>query len=174
MLGAAFEILTTDGLAAITPSRIFQMTGVARTTVYRHWPSPDDMVRDIVRHATARHDAGDYVGELAADLATALRTITFRFANRPVRALLAALIDADRRRDPADDPAAPAYVAGLVEPVAEVLRDAAARGDLPADLDAERAVSELVGSWFHRHVLLGEDIADTEVDTLVSRFVAGS
>ncbi len=173
MLGAAFEILTTDGLAAITPSRIFQMTGVARTTVYRHWPSPDDMVRDIVRHATARHDRHDYVGDLRTDLATALRTITFRFANRPVRALLAALIDADRRRDPAEAPAAPGYVSGLVEPVVEVLRDATLRGELPTDLDVDRRVSELVGPWFHRHVLLGEEIDDDEVDRIVD-LVAGS
>lgn len=44
ILAAALEIMTTDGVNALTHQRVAEVAGVGRATVYRHWPSMDDLI----------------------------------------------------------------------------------------------------------------------------------
>ncbi|MFV0524496.1 MAG: TetR/AcrR family transcriptional regulator [Acidimicrobiales bacterium] len=48
VLPAARRVLAVEGPAALTPSRLHQETGVSRATIYRHWPSPDDLLAEVL------------------------------------------------------------------------------------------------------------------------------
>lgn len=51
MLAAARELLQDEGPAAVTHQRVAQRAGVGRATVYRHWSSPDHLLRDAMSDA---------------------------------------------------------------------------------------------------------------------------
>lgn len=170
VLTAAFHLLVTEGLAAITPTRLHQETGVARTTIYRHWPEPTAFVADIIAGATRREDTDGYVGELEPDLRTAVATLTFRLTNRPLAALLAALLSADVAR-PLDDKLVPTYVSGLLAPIAEVLAGAVERHELAAGVDPLSLAAELAGPLLVRSVFLGRPVDPAEVEADVEAFI---
>ena len=51
MLAAARELLQDEGPAAVTHQRVAERAGVGRATVYRHWTSPDHLLRDTMSDA---------------------------------------------------------------------------------------------------------------------------
>ncbi len=54
VLQAAQKIILAQGHAAATPTRLAEMTGVARSTIYRHWPDPACLIADALD--TGRQD----------------------------------------------------------------------------------------------------------------------
>src|SRR5256886_6103189 len=48
ILAAAYDLLAREGPGAITHQRVAQQAGVGRATVYRHWASPEDLLRDVL------------------------------------------------------------------------------------------------------------------------------
>lgn len=173
VLPAAFHLLVTEGIAALTPTRLFQTTGVARTTIYRHWPDSAAVVADLIAGATRRDDVDDYVGSLETDLRTAVATLTFRLANRPVGPLLGALLSADVGAGP-DRRLVPGYVAGLLAPAADVLDAARERGDLTdeaASIDSRRLAADLAGPLLTRSILLASPLEEGEVEGAITAFL---
>lgn len=168
MLQAAFALLANEGPAALTPVRIHRETGVARTTVYRHWPTPASIVEAVLAVATARHELDDLTGEFEPDLLLAVETITFRLANRPVRAFF----DACRLHgDPDESPTmSERYMAGLIAPVTGVVTAAADRGVLQS-ADVAALTAEICGPLILRSVMLGEDLAPDAGRQVVQAFL---
>lgn len=115
VLTAALDLLLTEGAGALTAQRLHQVTGVSRSTIYRHWPTPDDVLAALIDVAPSprREPSGD----LAEDLHAEVDALCNRLRDKPVAAFLQALVGADaglRHR----------YVEDLVAPVQAVLRDA--------------------------------------------------
>ena len=170
VLTAAFHLLVDEGIAALTPSRLHQETGVARTTIYRHWPAPGDLVADLLAGATRRDDVGTYTGDLDHDLRVAVGTLTFRFANRPLRAMLGALVGIDRHSEHAAS-VGEEHVQGLLAPIREVLAAGLESGSLVTQVSLDELVAELAGPLMLRHVFLGQDLPDAQVEGLIVRFL---
>lgn len=114
VLRAALDLLLTDGIGALTAQRLHEASGVARSTIYRHWPTPDDVLDDLLDVA-ARTEHPMPTGDVEADLGAALDALLWRLRHRPVAPFLAALM-----AGPASDAALVArrtrYVDTLLEP----------------------------------------------------------
>ena len=54
LLDAAASLLLSGGAAAVTVDAVTRLSGVARTTLYRNFPSRDDLVRALYEIALAR------------------------------------------------------------------------------------------------------------------------
>jgi AcrR family transcriptional regulator len=122
VLRAALDLLLAEGVGALTPQRLHEESGVARSTLYRHWPTPDDVVDDLLLVA-AQTEHPVPTGEVVPDLEAALDALLWRLRNRPVAPFLAALMSG-----PPDDAALVArrarYVETLLEPFHAALRSA--------------------------------------------------
>lgn len=164
MLQTAFRLLVDEGPAELTPVRIHRETGVARTTVYRHWPTPAHLVEAILSVAVARHELDDLVGDLDHDLTVALATLLVRFREPP----LPVFFDAVRLHgDPAESPTmGERYIAGLIAPVHDVIRSAIDRGELHPEPppDPDELTAELCGPLLLNHLLLGRDVDPDAVE----------
>jgi len=55
MLDAARELLSENGPGAVTHLRVSETSGVARATVYRHWPDRADILLDLLRGGADLH-----------------------------------------------------------------------------------------------------------------------
>ena len=72
IMATTVELLAERGVAATTIDAISQRSGVAKTTIYRHWPSKPEVVVDAigsVLDAPVDPDTGDLSGDLCALLA---------------------------------------------------------------------------------------------------------
>ena len=134
ILSTSWRILADEGITALTPTRLHAETGVARTTIYRHWPNPASVVADIVAGTAQRRNEAAPTGDISADLIVAVEALTFRLRHRPVAALLVALRAGEAQLGP-EAPSATDYVNALLEPIREVIAHGIDRGALhPAAL----------------------------------------
>lgn len=121
VLTAALDLLLTEGAAALTAQRLHQATGVSRSTIYRHWPTPTDVLAALIDVApTPRRPP---TGDAARDLHAEVDALCNRLRDKPVAAFLQALA-ATAAADPAAADLRQRYVEDLVAPFQAVLRDA--------------------------------------------------
>jgi AcrR family transcriptional regulator len=171
VIAATCDMLVNDGHSAITIDGLAKRTGVARTTIYRHWATIEDLLDDAMRSMAAPKvvpDTGSVsdVCEHLANLARALR-------EDPWGQVLPTLIDAGFRSE-----AMAEHQRELVHDrrtmLHSILRRGIERGELdPADIDVARWIDDqidrLTGPIFVRHLLL----RDATDDAYIERLVAG-
>lgn len=157
VLTAALELLLTEGAGALTPQRLHTVTGVSRSTVYRHWPTAHDVLEALIAVAPPKDQ--EPTGDPAADLHAAVDQLCNRLRDKPVAAFLQALVAAgepDLRHR---------YVEDLLAPFR-----AALAGTTKADRDD--AVAAIVSPLLLDALLLDKPTARTRAHRTVDEVVA--
>jgi len=170
VLAEGLSLLTSEGGEAVTAARIAERSGVARTTIYRHWPSQPSLLLDVVARGLAPHQATELTGDLEADLQSALTNLRLRLQKRPFRLVFATLLT-QANRDRAFVEPQQRLLDGVLLPVREVLLDAIARDELPM-FDIESACVRLTGPLLTQHVMLRAPITDEIISSVVRGFLA--
>ncbi len=170
VLWASIEILIDEGAHALTPLRLHQVTGVARTTIYRHWPTRASIVQLIIDFATRRSHEELMTGDVEHDLIVTTNIVIERTAIRPIRQMYAALVeyapDADENIVIPEE-----FMQRLTLPTQEVIQSGLDRGILEG-LDAADLASELLGPVFHRYLLLAQTPTPDAGQKAVRNFLA--
>lgn len=164
--------LREHGYAGLRLDAIAAATGVARTTIYRRWPSTVHLAI-----AAMTEMVGDRTVELTGDTEADLRHV----AQVAVRSLIDAgpslgVLAADLHRQ--EDPALrAAYRAALVDPVRDTLlgivRNGQATGALRPDIAPEIAVDALIGGAVYLVLVLHEPLHEAEADAAVDLLLNG-
>lgn len=157
-----------DGL---TLEDVSERSGVARSTLYRHFGTKQELVASAARSCLVEHPTPD-TGSLEGDL----RALSERFRRdeREHRTLdlFLLLLDATRR-----DPALADPVTEILDerrrPLRTVLRLAQLRGELDADLDLDAALALILGPFMHRRLVDDAEIDDAFSETVLTTCVAG-
>jgi AcrR family transcriptional regulator len=92
ILRAAIEVLTDEGLEAVTHQRLAEVAGYSRATVYKHWPTRDALFLDAFsyRPSGAHHvPAGDLRADLIGELTMFRQGIERQRLDRALAALAA-------------------------------------------------------------------------------------
>jgi AcrR family transcriptional regulator len=172
VMQAARELLVEGGPDALTVDGVVARSGVAKSTVYRHWATRDDLVVDVL-------------AACAPAIVAPPRDIGFEDA---LRRLVAQLVEA--MADEAWKSVLPSLmilkteVGGLADlnhqvfeeqtaVVADVLRQGVEVGELVADVvdDVDRAVTFLVGPVLMAGLTGTVALDDSLVDDVVRQFV---
>lgn len=169
ILHAAVDLLVEHGAGEVTASRIAQETGVARTTIYRHWPDQAHLLLDAIDSVVAPHSPTTVTDDLEADLITALSNLRARMTRHPFRQIFAALLG-HANLDRSFVAAQQRFVNGVLEPINDILTAAINREDLPSSVDVPQACAALAGPLFHQHVMLRESIDDRLIASTVHQF----
>jgi AcrR family transcriptional regulator len=152
VLAATRAILLEHGYPALTIEAVAARAGTARTTVYRSWPTKGELVLDAAGDDIAVGVVPD-TGSTRGDLEIAVRQLTETFSRRIVAiVMLAVIANLD------DDPSmARTFRDKTVYPwrssAAAALERGVARGDLPADADAQFLLDVIVGTVFQRAII---------------------
>lgn len=168
VLTTARELFLTDGLGALTHLEVSRRSGVGRRTLYRHWPTTDDLVHDTL--SSANFPRGERVGDLDTDLRSHLHALRRALVDGPLAFVIHSLGERATIR-PELREVRDRLVAEGCAPIREILHDAIADGTLPADLDVEAAAAQLEGPLFYRVLVHAEPIPDAAVDDLVDAFL---
>lgn len=172
VLGTAADLVVEQGPTALTVDAVVARCGVARSTIYRHWPTRDDLLVDVFTFCAPNISLppDDLGFEAAARwfLHDLVRQMSDPKWNRMMPALLAlktyepTLADVERHMD---------------ERQGDVSRDLFDRGVREGlfgeDVDVGRSVSLLVGPLLFA-VITGETPLDTDLaDESLRCFMAG-
>ncbi len=170
VLAAAIELLKTEGHEAVTPLRIAERTGIARTTIYRHWPNRRDLISDAIEAHKPNWEF-ETSGDLGADLTSYLNQMVARLTSGPLPQFFVTLIErAEHDEEFADMHCRMAEHRS--QPIVAVLESAIARGELPKDLDVPAAIAAINGPVFYRRLITREPLTDSFVATIVDGFLA--
>src|SRR5271154_2815383 len=75
VLGATAHLLSERGFAGATVDEISRRSGVAKTTIYRHWPTRTDLLRDACSTLSTPLDTPD-TGSFEADMTALMTNLT--------------------------------------------------------------------------------------------------
>lgn len=173
VIDAATSLFVEEGHRAVTPQRVSQVTGVARSTIYRHWPDRETLLRDTIDVIVLPHATLEVTGELGIDLEAALGALRRRLDRRPVRSVFSALLEhADRSRTVVQ--AQRRFVAGVLAPLREIVDGAVERGELHLSVSADEAAAQLAGPLLQQHIMLRARITDALIAATVRGFLAAN
>ena len=157
ILDATLELLSEYGYASLTMAAVIAKSGVSSATLYRRWPTKQDLVTAAL--ATLHAEIVDIdTGSLQNDV-TAM-------VNASAQAMMV------RREDLADDLAIelrrnPEFRAAVNEKfilprrrvMAAIVERAQARGELGKEIDAETAYAFIAGPLHNRMYVQGETLS---------------
>ena len=150
---ATLDILAEGGIAGLSIDAVAARAGVGKATIYRRWTSKEALVLEALRSDTAPIDVPDS-GDLRTDLEAYFAGIIDRFAANDGSDVLPHLIEAAcydaEVRASLDE-----YIKQRQEPMRAIVRRAAQRGQIAADVDRTVMVEVLVGPVIYRRLLTG-------------------
>lgn len=178
VLRATNELLSERRYADVTMEGIAERAGVAKQTLYKWWPSRPRLVmeaylervgRTVPMPAVARPRTGE--ASLDTDL-LALMVETYRAFDEDGLGRIFAGLVADSQSDPELlDEFRDSYLAIRRAQVADLLRAAVSRGELPGGVDVELALDLLYGPMWLRLLVkrapLDRAFAEGVVDTVL-------
>lgn len=172
ILRAALEELARADYGGLSFERVAARAGVAKTTVYRQWPTKADLIRAALETVAEATAPGPSTGTLRGDLMSIGRRmlefassfegqgiVRLRLLEHP-EPELAAIAKALNER----------YSARLND----LLGEAVARGELDSDVDAQLLLDMLGGALHLRLFLRNERVDDVVIARIVDVLLCGA
>ncbi|MEV6353714.1 TetR/AcrR family transcriptional regulator [Streptomyces hydrogenans] len=170
---AVFEELAAVGFARMSIEGIARRAGVGKTAVYRRWKSKLALVLDVVGAVAAQGLPAPATGSLEGDV-RALLTVASHALRHPIasQVIPELLVEAARQPEIAA-PVRSALLDGQEGVVAQIVREAVARGELAEGTDPASALDLMVGPLYWRLVVARTGLPKGYVDELTRATVAG-
>ena len=171
VLSAAFELLSQGGVGGFSVDEVARRSGVAKTTIYRHWPSREALVLDAASRISAEREIPD-TGSLAGDVLAFLTDLGHLLSTARWSHVVPSIVDvAERDADFAGVHGG--IQRGHAAPLRKVLDDAVRRGDLPPKADVGQMISMLIGPLYYRRWFSREPIDAAFLATVVAAAIPG-
>lgn len=167
---ATVDAMLLLGVDGATVEEIAARSGVAKSTIYRHFGTRAELLADAVRSCIVEQPTPD-TGSLAEDLTQLFTRYDDSEETKRLNELFPMLLDASRR-DPAIKEAMQSVIAERQRPMRTVLKLAQARGEIDPDLDPDIAVAILIGPFTYRRMVQDVDITDDFVEAVVPSGIA--
>ena len=144
VLDAAFAELGEKGYGGLSIEAVAQRSGVAKTTVYRRWPTRDELVADALDSRSDRNERIPDTGSIRGDLKEFCEGVRAKLTSNHGKAMLKSLVAAvDQSPE-------------IVETVERFWRE---RRDVGGDL---------IERWIRRGVLRPETDSDLLVEAILA------
>ncbi|KZS59016.1 TetR/AcrR family transcriptional regulator [Mycobacterium ostraviense] len=172
VLRATVELLAETGYAGLLVSAIAERAGTSKPAIYRRWPSKAHLVHEAVFPIGAQ-TAIPETGSLEADLREMVRRTMAVLATPAARAALPGLVG-EMAADPTLHAALLDRFAGIISGgLAGRLENAAAAGEIRADVTADELVEAIAGSTLLRLLTRGAELDDAWVHRATTLLLRG-
>jgi AcrR family transcriptional regulator len=170
VITAARELLVESGPSAVTVDAVVARSGVAKSTIYRHWESRDELLVSVMESAAPTIDPPPVELDFDASLRYLVREVGVVFADPEWARVLPALMMLKHHED---------GLAHLEDELhqkqshilREVLERGVREGRMSADYDVDEVSGHLIGPMFFA-VLTGSRVVDGAFcDRVVDRFL---
>jgi AcrR family transcriptional regulator len=167
VLEAAVELLAERGYACTTVQDVSDRSGVAKTTIYRHWPSRAALLVEAVESLIEPLRPPD-TGDVRRDVVTMLGRLVRVLEEDRIGRILPSLVEG-AERDPALSELAGAFVAERRQPLRRVLDLGVERGQVRPGVDTDALAVMLAGPVFYLRLVARRPIRRRFVGELVDR-----
>jgi AcrR family transcriptional regulator len=155
ILAVAADVIASSGYAGFSLEVVADQTGVAKTTIYRRWPSKDHLVVEVVTKLLHDIPLRD-TGEVRRDLVTLVTGGAASLAYLQDTGNLVSELVAVAGRNSELRVALQKVWAGRRQVAIELLEKAVERGQLLEGCDLRLLVDELIGPLWYRLLVTGE------------------
>jgi AcrR family transcriptional regulator len=176
ILKTTWDLLSENGLGGVSIDEVSRRSGVAKTTIYRHWKTRSDLLIDACSQLEASQNLPG-TGNIRGDLMILLKGLVEMLNHARWASILPSVID-HAERDPSIAHLHSRLQREHAAPYHEVIKLAMKRGELPKRTDPSAMIAMLFGPlfyrrWFTREVLSAE-FATTLVDNVLSSQLQGT
>lgn len=169
-IDATQELLAEGGINAFTMDAVAKRSGVAKTTLYRHWDTGNELLVHSLDCQVERFPTPDN-GSLVADL-TEMFTMMAKIMGEPgTRQLILEMMSATAK-DPDLEAVKNAMVAERHRPLEEIVLRAVDRGEIPP-INLDQATLFIEGPFMARVMMHGRPIADDEIQDTIKMIIRG-
>jgi len=166
VLTAAFELLGESGVGGFAVDEVARRSGVAKTTIYRHWPTREALVLEAASRISAEQPVPD-TGAVRADLTALLTHTGHLLTTARWSSVVPSIVDV-AERDPEFAEVHARIQRGHAVAVRKVIERAVASGEIPAAADRSVMISALIGPLYYRRWFSREPIDEAFVATIVA------
>ena len=166
ILQATVELMVERGVHTVSVDAIVERSGVAKTTVYRHWPTREALVMAAWQTLVPTDDV-DPSGTMREQLRTLALAFATRIGTPPMSLLLPDLMAASAR-DPKMRAMYDEVVRSRRRPLMETVQRGITAGLLPPSTDAELVSQLILGPIAYEQLLRHAEVDPAFVDHLVS------
>lgn len=166
VLTAALSVLAERGFADFSMEAVAEASGVAKSTIYRHWPTKLSLLRDALEGLNRQPEVEPEPASARARIERLLEHLAAALSDSLLSACIPALIEAAERHP---------EVAGFLHQYSDrrraaltaVIRKGVEDGELPAHLDPELAALALSGPIFYRRLMTADPLPAADVPQLM-------
>jgi AcrR family transcriptional regulator len=172
LLTAATDILVESGARAVTVDAVAERSGVAKSTLYRHWASRPELLADVLRTNAPNISVPDLTQGFEFALRRLVDEIVATTTDREWARILPALF-ALKQQFPEVAEVADADRDEKMTAVAAVIGLGVAEGVLPEGLDPYLVALQLLGPFLMAALLANDYDSATLADEVIRRFLPG-
>ena len=172
VLTATLDLLTEAGLGGLTFDEVAKRSGVAKTTIYRHWPNRNALIIDACLRMTDGDDEPPDTGSLEGDVKAILTNLAELLVTARWSSILPSIVDA-AERDPEIAEVHSRLQRWHAAPLRAALERAALRGEIPPEVDLSAIAAALRGPLYFRRWFSRDPINDSFVNLIVQSVLAG-
>ncbi|MEV4946939.1 TetR/AcrR family transcriptional regulator [Streptomyces sp. NPDC053755] len=165
VLRAVVDLVTEQGIGAVTMDAVAARAGVSKPAIYRRWPTKQDLIIAAAETrigALSVPDLGDFRAELRFVLTARLETYRLPGSDRLIAGLIGAAAETGAVRGQYAD-----YTARITSETRRVLERGIARGDVAPHTDVRAAATLVAAPLLFRLIGEQEMPDDRFVDALV-------
>ena len=171
LLAAATELLIEAGPRGVTVDAVAERSGVAKSTLYRHWGSVTEMLVDVVRANVPTMSTPDLTHGFELALRTVMREIASSLSSPEwVRIMPSLVLLQHQRPEIADILTADREATEAL--IGSILDLGVAEGFLPVGIDRHRAAQLLVGPLFLAMMTADFSDIDDLTNDSIEHFIA--
>ena len=171
VLDAATEVLAQLGTEGFTVDAVVARSGVAKTTIYRHWSTKDELLLAAMACFAHPETAPD-TGSLRGDLLALLGGLANALADEQWSKSLPAMLE---RAEHHPNLAAQhlAIMKLKTAPLIAIVERGRARGEICADFNVDLAPALFAGPLFFRRLMMRQSTSAAQVAAIVDAVLAG-
>ena len=169
VMAAAWELLNEVGFDGVTVELVSERSGVARSSLYRHWRTMPELLRDAFAAQATLPDvqAEDGLGALTSYARAVAHGLTHVWGRAATSLAASAAVDAQQRA------VQRVFVEGTRRDLRAVVETGRRTGELAADVDVDVAVDRLldlvVAPQFYRFQFTESPLTQEQAAALAGR-----
>ncbi len=171
VLDATAALIGEVGFGRTSIEAIAERSGVARSTIYRHWSDRPELLMDAVACKITLIPSAD-TGELRPDLIVLISEVAKHLGSPEHGTMMMSLV-AEARRDPKMAAVYERFTGARFARIKSILESAVSSGELGADIAVDQLAEDLMAPLFFRAFIrvapLDEDFIESHIDRHLDR-----
>jgi AcrR family transcriptional regulator len=169
-MDATFEALASVGYEGLVVEDIAAAAEVALTTLYRRWPSKEELVVQCIKDRAIRENPAP-TGDWRRDIPQAVRSVNRILKAKEGRAVISVMAAAHNNPN-LGKPFSREYI-GPIATITEAIASGVEEGELRAGLSLELILDLLVSAQVYQILALGRNLDDDVAESITDIILNG-